>query len=165
MIRPIGIPKEVADLRLLINEAFGTVAEEFGLSPANAASNPAFATEAEVLTFAMRANPGFFGFFKGHRMLGCYALEAKPDVVYLERLCVLPAARHGGMGRALVADAILRARGLGVPRISIGIMDGNLRLKEWYLSQGFVLRETRTFDRLPFVVRYLDFPLRVGSPA
>ncbi|GAP96623.1 GNAT family N-acetyltransferase [Leptolyngbya sp. NIES-2104] len=54
------------------------------------------------------ANPqavNFFGFFEGELagMVGAYIIDDEPDVVNLCAMWVAPAARHQGLGKALVS--------------------------------------------------------------
>jgi GNAT superfamily N-acetyltransferase len=170
LIREIDLAKEIASLRSVLNLSFATIAEEFGLIPENSRSNAAFSTEADILDSQRRDGLRFYGLYVEGRLVGCYALAFKGGdesprdassgkISYLERLCVLPEQRHAGLGRNLVADAARRARELGASRMRIGLIDDNFRLKEWYLSLGFVSEGAERFPHLPFLVRYMELML------
>jgi len=47
-------------------------------------------------------------------------------------------------------------RKAGGHEASIGIMNQNKPLKDWYLGQGFVERECKRFDHLPFEVCFMS---------
>jgi GNAT superfamily N-acetyltransferase len=85
------------------------------------------------------------------------ALEkASPDVCYLERLAVLPGHRGRGYGKMLVEHIFDEAASNGSNRLEIGIIAADTRLRNWYGKFGFVLKGTKTFDHLPFVVAFMS---------
>ncbi|HAN20235.1 MAG: hypothetical protein A2Y15_05115 [Clostridiales bacterium GWF2_36_10] len=45
---------------------------------------------------------------------------------------------------------------LGGTKITIGIIEKNTRLKEWYLQNGFVHVGNHEYAHLPFVVGYME---------
>lgn len=144
----------------VIRAAFQTVADDHGLTEANAPTNPAFMT-LERLREARDRGVRMFALLEGGpdaAPVGFVALERsrRPGVVYLERLAVLPGRRHRGLGRALMDHAFAEARRAGAERISIGIVDEHAVLKRWYLAQGFVETGTRRFEHLPFTVCYME---------
>lgn len=154
----------------VIRAAFATVAADRGLTEATAPTHASFMTlerlrgmrERGVRLFALlepgcRA-PGAVP-EAPPRVVGCAALETSrraAGVRYLERLAVLPAARHHGQGRALVEHVAAAARADGAEVLSIGIIDDEAVLKRWYQGQGFVVTGTRRFEHLPFTVCYME---------
>ena len=68
----------------------------------------------------------------------------------------MPAYRHKGYGRALIAFAKLKAKALEIPKIVIEIMEDNTRLKNWYEAMGFVHTGTGIFPHLPFTVGFME---------
>jgi N-acetylglutamate synthase-like GNAT family acetyltransferase len=94
--------------------------------------------------------------------MGCVALEIpEPGLGYLERLAVLPAARHQGIGRRLVDHVFSQAKVSGVKKISIGIIAAQTDLKHWYQKVGFVEGATKEFEHLPFRVTFMTYCLPV----
>ncbi|MHC4435391.1 MAG: GNAT family N-acetyltransferase, partial [Planctomycetota bacterium] len=84
------------------------------------------------------------------------ALEkAGPEVCYLERLAVLPEHRGKGCGKMLVEHVFDKAAQNGSKRVEIGIISEDTKLRDWYERFGFVLKSTKTFDHLPFVVAFM----------
>ena len=76
------------------------------------------------------------------RPLGFAALYMREDGdAELDGLFVEPEAWRGGIGRALVEAALIRAAALGAARLSVV---GNPHAKGFYLKLGFVL--TGTFE-------------------
>lgn len=65
--------------------------------------------------------------------LGAVCAEARGDAVYLDRLAVLPEARHRGAAAALVAAVEDFAATSGAARVTLGVrlaLPGNLRMFE-----------------------------------
>lgn len=62
--------------------------------------------------------------------------ETDPDEFYLDTLMVLPDYRRRGVGRALINDALIKARSAGKP---LGLLCdiGNDRARRLYDSSGF----------------------------
>ena len=70
-----------------------------------------------------------------------------PGVALLSRLCVHPRAGGRGLGAALVADAVLHARGAGLDRVELDVRATNERAAALYARAGFgVSSEPWTFD-------------------
>lgn len=140
----------------VIRQAFQTVADDLSLTETNAPSNPAFMT-VERLQEAKDKGVIMFGLYDGGRQIGFAALEkAKDGVYYLERLAVLPSERHKGYGKTLMDFAFDYVTKQGGTMISIGIINENTILKDWYVAYGFVETSTRTFEHLPFTVCFMS---------
>ncbi len=100
--------------------------------------------------------------FKGvdYRTLTFMQLRDKGEGVFsLEKLCVLPGWRHDGIGAKLLEKARTEAIRLGGHKITIGIIEENTRLKDWYLLNGFVHTGTIDLPHLPFIVGFMELPL------
>jgi ribosomal protein S18 acetylase RimI-like enzyme len=52
--------------------------------------------------------------------------------------------------------AIERIKAFGGKRVSIGLIDSNTCLKEWYRRQGFEETGIKSFEHLPFNVCFMD---------
>jgi diamine N-acetyltransferase len=166
---PINPKEELEEFAAVIRESFSTVAAEFGLTPDNAPTNPAFLAP-ERLAESLAKGLELFGARLCGRLSGCVGIEKARDTegrFYIERLAVLPECRHGGLGKALLDFACERIRERGGTEVSIGIMDENRRLKAWYAGYGFVETGKKRFDRLPFTVCFMSLTLEAGegSPA
>jgi diamine N-acetyltransferase len=148
----------------VIRAAFQTVADDFGLTQQTAPTNPAFMTLERLLKERGRG-VRMFALLEGEGAsaapAGFVALERSPrrEVLYLERLAVLPTLRHRGLGRALMDHAFAEARAAGAERISIGIVDEHAVLKRWYLDYGFTVTGTKRFEHLPFTVCFMEKPV------
>lgn len=157
-IRRIGREELPACVRV-IREGFGTVAAEFGLTQENCPSNGAFLT-LERLEQAYEQGNLMFGLFAGAELAGFAQLAKAGRKVYeLEKLAVLPRYRHEGFGAALLGYARGQAKALGAKKLTIGIIEENTVLKQWYLNHGFIKTGTKRFESLPFTVGLMELKL------
>jgi N-acetylglutamate synthase-like GNAT family acetyltransferase len=139
----------------ILRRAFATVAKRFGLTKENCPRSPAFATRRRVRE-EMQRGVRYYLLEVAAEARGCVALEhARREVVYLERLGVLPEHGAKGYGKALVHHVLAQATSLGARRVEIGIIAADTHLKNWYGQFGFEETGTKTFDHLPFVVGFL----------
>ena len=139
----------------VLRQAFATVAQRFALTKENCPRSPAFATNERVVE-EMERGVRYYLLHAGARTCGCVALEhAKPEVVYLERLGVVPERRARGYGSTLVRHVLTEAKALGAGRVEIGIIADDTQLQGWYQRFGFEQTKTKRFDHLPFLVGFL----------
>ena len=139
MIRKINKQDDFSVLAKLLNEAFSTVAEEFGLTKENSPTNNAFVT-ADALQLQLTESREFYSCEDKEKPIGFIAIEKsskEPDTFYIEKMAVHPDYRHRGTGRLLMDFAIKRIVEFGGKRISIGLINSNIVLKNWYQAQGF----------------------------
>jgi diamine N-acetyltransferase len=143
----------------VIRNSFKTVAREFNLTRANCPTHPSFVT-VKKLNELKKKGLIFFGGFSGEVQIGFVALE-KADAIlyYMEKLAVLPNHRHHGYGRGLVEFAIEHVKKQNAAKISIGTIDEQTVLKEWYKKLGFKEVSTKKFLRLPFTVCYMEIKI------
>jgi ribosomal protein S18 acetylase RimI-like enzyme len=142
----------------LLRVAFGTVAKEFGITEVSAPTNAAFTT-IDNLQKHLQNGMTLYGMFFDSKLVGCVAVKrSKADalVFYIERLAVAPEERHRGYGDKLLAFAIEQIQKGGGTTVSVGLMDSNVKLKEWYQSKGFVQHDCRRIGSLPFKVRFMS---------
>jgi ribosomal protein S18 acetylase RimI-like enzyme len=164
-VRELRSEEELARCVDLPRAAFGTVAKDFGLTKDTAPTNAAYTT-LENLTRHIRNGMTLWGMFCDTALVGCVATKrSKADkaVFYIERLAVAPKSRHRGHGGQLLSFAAEQIRGSGGTTASIGLMDNNNRLKEWYKSKGFVQHDCRRVEGLPFKVCYMSKDIRNGN--
>ncbi len=158
MIRQIQSEAEYAELVRVLRRSFGTVAEAFGLTVDNAPTNPAFMTIEKFQAYVEK-HVELLGLFQDRNLIGTVAIEPSRDndnVYYIERLAVVPEQRHQRHGSILMTYAIDRIRERGGSTASIGIINQNIILKEWYKSQGFKETGCRRFSHLPFEVCFMS---------
>jgi len=56
---------------------------------------------------------------------------------HINKIATDPRVRHGGLGRQLLEDAIVRARHIGAESITLEVRLSNLPAREFYRSYGF----------------------------
>ncbi|HEX2946670.1 MAG TPA: GNAT family N-acetyltransferase [Clostridia bacterium] len=140
----------------VIRRSFITVAEEFNITRENAPTNPAFLGPESLIKMRDKGID-MYGAYVKNTCIGFVAIEQAGDgVFYMERLAVLPEYRHNGYGRKLIDFVMDYARKSGGKKVSIGIINENRRLKDWYISCGFAETGTRKFDHLPFEVCFME---------
>ncbi len=71
----------------------------------------------------------------------------------------MPEYRHKGLGTRLLDYAREQVGEMGGKRISIGIIEENAVLKNWYLAYGFKPTGTRKFEHLPFTVGFMELEI------
>jgi len=160
-IRELCLEQELPMYVDLLRAAFGTVAKDFGLTEASAPTNAAFTT-LENLRLHLNNGLQLFGLFRDGLLVGCVATKAsKADkaVFYIERLAVAPDERHRGYGGQLLSFAMENSRASGGKTASIGLIDSNQILKEWYQSKGFAQHDCRSIPHLPFRVCFMSINL------
>ena len=158
MIRKINKQDDFIALTKVLNEAFASIAKEFGLTKENSPNNNAFIS-GEELKSQLTENREFYVYEKDGRPVGFIAIEKAlnpPGTYYIEKLAVIPEYRHLGIGGYLMDYATNRITELRGKRISIGLIDSNTVLKKWYGKQGYTTFETKDFAHLPFSVCLMD---------
>ena len=75
----------------------------------------------------------------------------------MNNVSVLPEWRHYGYGKKLLDFCKIKVKELGGSKITIGIVEENTVLKDWYIANGFVYTGTKKFDHLPLTVGFMDW--------
>lgn len=156
-------PAQAVDVNTIVSvlqRAFATTAERFGLTRENCPSNPAFATPERVTEDITRGMQYYLLWANGHAC-GCVAME-RPDAerVYLGRLGVVPERRSQGLGKALVEHVLGEAERIGVQRVELGLFAKDTPLQQWYGRLGFRPTGTKEFEHLPLLVAFMAKDLR-----
>ncbi len=141
----------------VIQTAFRDVAEKFALTPQNAPSHPSNCTGDWIRS---DLNTGFQYLVAEDDgdIVGCFAYKKITTLVAeAQRLAVT----HRGKKIAdLLNRAVIdRAVEDGIETTRISIVAQHEALRRWYLRMGFIERESRAFDHLPFEVQYLELRL------
>ena len=157
MIKEID-KKDIGECVKVIRESFATVADEFGFTIENAPRFTAFATTEERLYWHLDGeHRPMYAFYDNGKIVGYYSLLLQDNhECELNNLCVLPAYRHKGIGEKLLENAFEVAQRLNCNKISIGIVEENKVLREWYATFGFIHTGTQKFDFFPFTCGYME---------
>jgi len=144
---------EIESLVEVLHSSFHTVAQEFNLTKENASTNSAFIDEIQL---KHEIQNGLILYIAKENMtnIGCIGIRCSKDqkIWYIEKLAVVPNKRHFGTGSKLLQFAIGEILVKKAQKISIGIIDENTELKEWYKSHGFYEYKINHYNHLPFTV-------------
>ena len=140
----------------LLHESFKTVADEYKLTIENSPTHNAFITQ-QNLQKEIDKGLLLFGIHDNDKLIGCVGVikACNKDCYYIEKLCVLPAYRHQNIGKLLLDHAITEIAKHKCNYISIGIINENEQLKQWYINQGFIEHKVVKFDHQSFTVCFL----------
>ncbi len=143
----------------VIKESFYTIANEFGFTTENAPRFTAFALTKNILINQLKnEHRPMYGYFDDNgNIIGYYSLASQNnEVCELNNLCVLPQYRHKHIGTKMLEDAYVKAKKAGYKKMSIGIVEENRVLRNWYEYNGFVHTGTKKFDFFPFTCGYME---------
>ena len=149
---------EISECVNVIRTAFKTVADELGFTRENAPRFTAFATDDTRLQYQLMVEkrPMYVYLHEG-KIVGYYSLAILDNgSIELNNLAVLPEFRHLGIGEKLVNDAFEKAKAFGKEKLEIGIVEENVKLRNWYEKLGFVHKGTMKFDFFPFTCGYME---------
>lgn len=149
---------DISLITQLIQDSFLDVAKRFHLTKENCPKHPSNCT-GEWIDADFDKGKRYF-ILEDPNPVGCVAIEkAGEDLFYLERLAVLPQHRRQGYGLALTHHVFKQVKASSGHRISIGIIDEQTDLKNWYTKIGFHVTETKTYPHLPFTVTLMEISL------
>jgi ribosomal protein S18 acetylase RimI-like enzyme len=152
--------QELEECTSVIRAGFLTVAEDFGITRENAPTNGAFLQKERLYEERAKGHI-MYAAIQDIKIVGYMQLEKSTQELYfLQKLVVLPEYRHMGIGKALLDFAKEKVAEWEGNKISIGIIEENTVLKNWYLSYGFEPTATRKFEHLPFTVGFMELKLK-----
>ncbi|WNO08500.1 GNAT family N-acetyltransferase [Teredinibacter sp. KSP-S5-2] len=142
----------------VICSAHKDVAVMFALNSDNCPKHPSFC-EASWVESDIERGVEYFLYQENGEIAGCVSVETASNgqVVYLNRLSVLPVYRSMGIGGALVRFVLGYAKSQSRNAVSIGIISRHTKLKNWYRGLGFVDGDVKTFPHLPFDVLFMSY--------
>jgi ribosomal protein S18 acetylase RimI-like enzyme len=144
----------------VIRQGFGTVASDFGLTVENCPTNGAF-MNTDRLKADINKGKLMYVLCEADKIVGFMELEKIDSNKFeLQKITVLPKFRHHGYGREMLDFAKEKVAELGGSYITIGIIEENTTLKEWYIKNGFIHNGTHVFNHLPFTVGYLFYEIK-----
>jgi len=159
MIKKVTEKDNFKSLAKLLNDSFITVIDDLGITKDNCPSHNAFIDDVTLKSKLIAANREFYQLEINGSSIGFIAIEkskSEKDTFYIEKVAVHPDFRHEGLGNQLMDFATKRILDLGGKKISIGLIDTNTELKNWYQNQGYLETGTKIFDHLPFNVCFMD---------
>lgn len=141
---------------VLINNAFSTVARQFGFTRETVPSFPAF-IDSSVIRRQVENGLHLYAYKNNDRFIGSVGYKKNGEDYYLvERLAVDPAYRHNGTGTSLMNFISSKIAECGGRIIEVQIVNENVPLRTWYLEQGFSEVRVDTYTHLPFTIGVLQ---------
>lgn len=141
------------------SRSFITVADELSINIENCPSHTAF-MPIDKLINQYDNSTDMFLYKYNDKYVGYFSLTNNGESVELNNLSVLPEYRHLGIGKEMIfyaKDYVINNTNAG--KITIGIIEDNNVLKDWYKSLGFVHTGTKKFNHLPFTVGLMELEL------
>ena len=156
MIIKVNSKEQLVACLDMIHESFLTVADDFNLTKDNCPSHTAF-TPLEKLEKQYADGRAMFFYEKDGEKVGYFSLKGNENNAELDNLAVLPSHRHNGIGKEIIDFAKEYAREhLHADKLTIGIIEENAVLKNWYENLGFLHTGTKEFPHLPFTVGFME---------
>jgi len=157
LLSPVHLPMYADVMR----QSFATVAREFNLTKENCPTHTSFITN-ERLEGKIKTGYYPFGYFTDRKLVGFVSLTDMGGGVYeLNNISVLPEYRHFGYGKALLDFCKVKVREFGGNKITIGIIEENTVLKDWYAANWFIHTGTKRFEHLPFTAGYMEWRVTI----
>lgn len=142
-----------------IHSAFAVNSERFGFTRENYPASGAF-MELNDLIRAKEKGVHMYAAWVDGIIVGYVQLEKRQNGEYsFQKFAVLPEYQKLGIGRALVAFCKNKASIYGGKKIKLLMVYKNESLREFYISNGFVLKETRTDAAHPFLCGIMEMAL------
>ncbi len=140
----------------VLRDSFATTAIDYRLTRENAPTNAAFIEYNDLLQLKEKGI-SMFGAYKDGIQIGFVSIEQnKDDLYYLGKLAVVPDQRHNGYGQQILEFVFNEIIKTGGGIISIGIINKNLLLKNWYIKFGFTATAIKKYPHLPFEVCMME---------
>ncbi len=148
----------------IIHKSFATVAEDFNLTKENCPGHTAFMA-LEKLQNSFESGNSMFLYYSDSIPVGFFSLKQIDGETWeLDHLAVLTEFRHHGIGKELLDYAEETVYEQNGKLLKIGIMEENIKLKQWYLKNGFVSTGTKRFEHLPFTVGFMEKDVKNELP-
>ena len=159
MIRNIS-SLDIPECAAVIRDSFSTTARDFSITETNCPGHTSF-IKTEKLQKQYNDGRPMFVYTDGNKIVGYFSLAPMENGDYeLNNLAVLPEYRHKGYGEEMVLFGIDLVRDFGGNKISIGIIEGNTVLKNWYSRLGFLHTGIKKFGHLPFTVGFMEYSIQ-----
>jgi len=157
MIRELK-PPELSAAADVIRASFATVAKDFGITEQNCPKHTAFVTTAERLQTHYNWGWLMYGMYENERLVGYASISKEAEGAYeLHNLAVLPDYRHKGYGKRLLGHCQMKVKELGGDKITLGMIEENTVLKNWYASNGFIHTRTKKIEQFPFTSGFMEW--------
>ncbi|MCL2426694.1 MAG: GNAT family N-acetyltransferase [Oscillospiraceae bacterium] len=145
---------EYADV---IRKSFATVAQDFGYTSENCPGHTSFITN-ERLKNKIKEGYYPFGCIIADKIIGFASLTDIGNGTYeMNDVAILPEYRHFKYGKTLLDFCKSKVAEFGGQKISIGIIETNTRVKNWYTANGFIHTGTKKYESVQFEVGHMEW--------
>lgn len=156
MIKQI-IKSDLVSCLEVFHLGYETVAIEFGLTEENCPDRGRANLPFDKLVSEFENGTLMFGYFLEDKIVGFVSIKIDNNgVCKLNDIIILPEYRQKGYGKELLDFCIIKALELGADRITLGMIDDNQKLKNWYVKNGFINIGFKKFEKAPFMVGYME---------
>lgn len=143
----------------IFHKGYETVALEFGLTEENCPDRGRANLPISKLIHEFEKGTLMFGYFIEGQLIGFLGIKISDNICKLNDIIILPKFRGHGYGSELLHFCKNKAKELGRSKITLGMIDDNLKLKQWYLDNGFVNVGYKKFEKAPFTIGYMECKL------
>lgn len=151
---------DLKEAAVIIRKGFETVKERFNLTYENAKGNSAFLKDEKLISNYHKGRL-MFGLYFDNSLIGFIQLEErKGNEAYIEHFTILEQYRGLGYGEMLLKYAISKAKELGLEKVTLGAMNDDTKLKEYYLKNGFKIKNTKRFKGYTYTVVFMELILK-----
>ncbi|MCL2577841.1 MAG: GNAT family N-acetyltransferase [Defluviitaleaceae bacterium] len=151
--------KQLSEYAEVIRNSFATVAQDFGYTRENCPGHTSFITN-ERLGSKIKDGYHAFGCFIDEKIIGFASLTENRNGTYeMNDVSILPKYRHLKYGKALLDFCKAKVTELGGNAITIGIIEENNIVKNWYAKNGFIHTGTKNYDGLQFTVGHMKYTI------
>ena len=139
----------------VFHRGYETVAIEFGLTEDNCPDRGRASLTFDKLLKEYEAGADMYCYELDCNIVAFLGMSYDDVKCKLEDIIVLPEYRGKGIGDELLKFCKDNAKKEGVNEIHLGMIDDNIRLKNWYKKNGFKNIELVNYDGAPFTVGYM----------
>jgi ribosomal protein S18 acetylase RimI-like enzyme len=144
----------------IFHNGYETVAIEFGLTEENCPDRGRANLPFDKLVSEFEKGTLMYGYFLEDKIVGFLGLKIDTSGgCKLNDIIILPEYRQKGYGKELLNFCKIKALELGAKKITLGMIDDNKKLKNWYIENGFINVGFKKFEKAPFTVGFMELTL------
>lgn len=162
MIKPIA-QSDLPDCLSLLAAGYEESAIRFGMTEANCPYRGRTRLPFSELEKEFLGGYQMYGYYCKDRLVGFLSLREEDDALNIHDLVILPEYRRHGFGSELIRFAKQKAGEHKHKKITLGMIDDNHELKQWYEKHGFQTVERKQFDMVTYIVGKMEFISQEGG--